>query len=113
MKRPYLAAVLLGLPQVVLATTISGKLIGGGGSDNRTVIVRSTNGKEVNAYCVTKICDHFLDEDTDEYGGTSLKKKFKGTKVILEYRIERNRDRIAGPHRDDRVEIVKQLTIVK
>ncbi|UOD31835.1 hypothetical protein INH39_09200 [Massilia violaceinigra] len=113
MKRPYLFAVLLVWPQIVLAATITGKLTGGGGSDNRAMTVRSSDGKEISAYCVTKVCDQFLDEDTDGYGGTSLKKKFKGTRVIMEYQIERNRDRMAGPHPDDRVEIVKQLTIVK
>ncbi|NHZ38536.1 hypothetical protein [Massilia rubra] len=113
MKRPYFFALLLALPQVVLATTISGKLIGGGGSDNNGVTIRTADGKEVSAYCVTDVCHQFLEEDNDGYGGHSLKKKFKGTKVILEYKIERNRDRIAGPHPDDRVEIVKQLTIVK
>ncbi|NHZ93997.1 hypothetical protein F2P45_34150 [Massilia sp. CCM 8733] len=113
MKRPYLFAVLLALPHAVFATTISGKLNGGGGSDNKGVNIRTADGKEFHAYCVTDVCDQVLEEDNDEHGGYSLKKKFKGTKVILEYKIERNRGRIAGPDADDRVEIVKQLTIVK
>ena len=113
MKRHYLFAAALALPQLALATTISGTLITAGGGDSSYVTVRAANGTEVTAWCVKKECEQVVGESDDPNQGYFLKKKFKGSKVILEYKIERNRGRVLGPGNDDRLEIVKQLTVLK
>ncbi len=74
------------------------------------VVVETTSGQKVDAYCTNKCGDWFEEEPgTEAY---HLKKSMKGKSVVLEYSIEPNRNRIAGPADNERLKFVKKIQIL-
>lgn len=98
-------------PGIALAASLSGTLTGGGGIDDLRVIVRSASGQQIEAYCDGQ-CGDWFDEDK-ETEGSRLKKKLLGKQVLLDYRKEPNRDRVAGPGPNDRLDFVKKIELLK
>jgi hypothetical protein len=110
MKTALLLALALLAPATALAASVTGTLVGGGGVDDMTIVVRAADGREVEAYCVTRCGDWFVAEpESDVF---ALNKAFKGKRVALDYATETNGDRIAGPGPDDRLLFVKSVRIV-
>lgn len=111
MKLRYpLVALFIAVPQVVLAATVTGKLVGGGGVDDMRIIVQASSGQKVEAYCTDKCPEWFVeDAGTEVY---SLKKSVKGKKIVLDYAVEPNQDRIAGPGPDEALPFVKAVRLL-
>jgi hypothetical protein len=62
------------------------------------IVVQTTTEHKVNAYCTSKCGDWFeVEKGTEAHG---LKRSVKGKKVSLDYVVEPNRNRVAGPDDD-------------
>jgi hypothetical protein len=73
------------------------------------IIVRTLSGQEIEVYCTTHCGEWFdVEEGTEVY---QLKKSVTGKRVRLEYAVEPNRDRIAGPGSNERLTFVKKIQI--
>ena len=107
MKLIYVVPLLLALPQAAFATAANGVLVGGGGVDDMQVVVQTIDGRKVSAYCDNNCGDWF--EEGDDTEVFTLKKEFKGKKVVLQYAVEPNRDRVVGPTHDEPLPFVKHL----
>ena len=111
MKFTYVLPIFLAVPQLAVAASATGTLIGGGGVDDMQVVVQTSSGQKINAYCDSQCGDWFEeDHEAEVYG---LKKEFKGKKVSLEYAVEINGDRIVGPATDERLPFVKSIRFVR
>jgi len=99
------------LPGLALAASLSGTLTAGGGIDDLSVTVRSASGQKIDVYCDQQCGDWFDEDKASE--GYRLKKKLVGKQVLLDYRKEPNRDRIAGPGANDLLNFVKKIELLK
>lgn len=110
MKLRQLFPFLVVIPQFALGTTVTGKLVDGGGTDDMQIVVQTESGQKVRAYCTTKCGDWF-----DEERGTEahrLKNSFKGKSIVLDYSVESNRSRIAGPDDNERLPFVRKVQVL-
>ena len=85
---------------------VSGLLVAGGGIDDMFVIVRTSDGREIHAYCMERCGDWFSDRDPNVM---KLKSELIGRKVNLRYTSEASAGRIAGPSDDDVIEFVQDV----
>ncbi len=88
---------------------VKGKLVGGGGSDDVSVTILSEQGKKIEAYCVGKCGDWFVDAGEGE--SVKLNPKLKGKPVSATIATERNAGRIAGPDDNERFQFIKSITL--
>jgi len=110
MKSFILLLLTSSISNAAIAASLTGNLIGGGGTDDMRVIVQTTTGSKVEAYCVDKCGDWFeADKKTEVF---ALKKSMKGKKVVLEYAEESNRDRIVGPDPEEKLLFVKRVRVL-
>jgi len=93
--------------QTAAAASVEGKIVAGGGIDDLGLVVETADGKRIDAYCLDKCGDWFLEDDKGE--GQRLKPALRGKRVRLEYVRERNRDRIAGPGADEQLNFIKSV----
>lgn len=100
------SAALLFLSISVKAASLSGVLVAGGGIDDLNIFVQEQNGKKTQIYCDGH-CGEWFDEDTDTEI-KSLKKKLVGKHIKLEYKAEKNRQRIAGPDENEILNFLKK-----
>ena len=107
--RSTLPLILLA-PALAFAAEVTGTLIAGGGIDDNSLTIRTPQGKQVMAYCVDR-CGDWFKEDAST-GGYSLKPAMKGKKVSMQYVVEPNRDRIAGPGADERLAFIRTVHIL-
>ncbi|MFM9926877.1 hypothetical protein VLK31_28090 [Variovorax sp. H27-G14] len=108
---PPLVSLLALLPGVALAASLAGTLREGGGIDDLHIVVQSATGQRVTAYCDGH-CGDWFDEDAASEG-SRLKKKLVGKQVLLDYRREPNKDRIAGPGANEALDFVKKVELLK
>ena len=92
------------------AGTFQGYLFSGGGSDADFLSVLTDTGERVSAYCVQQ-CDKLFATDANDIA--YLRREMVGRRVALVVAIERNGGRIPGPDDDDRIPMVKRLTLLK
>lgn len=90
---------------------VKGKLVGGGGNDDVSVTILSDQGKKIEAYCVGKCGDWFVEAGEDE--SVKLNPKLKGKPVTATIATERNAGRIAGPDDDERFQFIKSISLGK
>jgi len=102
---------LISFSQLAFAESISGKLVTGGGTDDMRLGVRTAEGNTIDAHCFDTCGDWFI-EKGDGSPLFILKKHLLGKKVSMEYAIEPNNDRIAGPGKDEPVLIIKKVRFV-
>jgi hypothetical protein len=103
----FLAA---SIPSAALAASVTGNLVAGGGVDDMRIVVQGAAGSKVDAYCVGQCGDWFEAEEGSEV--FDLKKSMKGKKVVMEYAVEPNRDRIAGPDSKEKLLFVKKVRVL-
>jgi hypothetical protein len=110
MNFKHLLAIAVLLPSAAFGATITGKLVSGGGVDDMSITVQGKDGKKVQAYCDQKCGDWFMTgADTIE----TLRKEFRNRMVVLEYKAEKNNDRVAGWGEDAPPTFVKKITFLK
>jgi hypothetical protein len=85
---------------------VTGLLVAGGGIDDMFVVVRTSDGREIDAYCMDRCGDWFSDKDPN---AMTLKKELIGRKVNLRYTTEASAGRVAGPSDDDMIEFVQEV----
>ncbi len=107
MKPTYALPILMAISPLAFAASATGVLVGGGGVDDMQVVVQTIDGRKVSAYCDNNCGDWF--EEGDDTEVFTLKKEFKGKKVVLQYAVEPNRDRVVGPTHDEPLPFVKHL----
>ncbi len=98
------------VPQAAFGATITGKIAGGGGIDDLFIVVKGASGQTVKAYCNQKCGDWFVE---GEHEVQTLRKEFINKKVVMEYKAEKNNDRIAGWGEDSPPTFVKKITLAK
>lgn len=103
----YLAAL---IANPAFAATVSGSLAGGGGIDDMHLEIKTKSGQTITAYCQSKCGPWFSSPDENEV--VELKKDLRGKKVVLDYVTEPNRDRVAGPAFEERINFIKSLRFV-
>lgn len=95
------------LPGFAAAASVTGVLVSGGGIDDMSLTIKSRKGEEIYVFCTTRCGDWFGPRDNDDV--VSLRKGLAGRKVKVTYAEEENRDRIAGPSSDERLNFLKKL----
>lgn len=111
MKRVFGVILLFLQPVVVLAASVSGTLVGGGGIDDMGLVVVDDKGQRVDAYCLSACGDWFTEADKDDV--VHLKSSYQGRKVLLQYTSEPNHDRIAGPGSEDLINFITAVRFLK
>lgn len=109
MKTHFLLVFAFLVARDACGASLDGQLIGGGGVDDLHIVVRTATGKRLVAYCANR-CGSWFDED-ESTGIWKLKESFKGTGVTLEYSLEPNRSRIAGPGEREMLRFVTSLQL--
>lgn len=91
-------------------TELTGVLTDGGGIDDLSIVVRTESGRRIDVYCV-QMCgaDWFVENG----GAMKLKKALVGRRVSLRYATEINNDRVAGPGRDEEIDVVKRVRLLR
>lgn len=110
MKLRTTLPLLLLVPTLAYAAEVTGTLLAGGGIDDNSLTIRTPQGKQVMAYCLDR-CGDWFREDANT-GGTTLKPALKGRKVHMQYAVEPNRDRVAGPGSDEPLAFIHQVRIL-
>jgi len=103
-------SLLLIAPTLAFSAEVTGTLLAGGGIDDNSLTIRTAQGKQVTAYCIDR-CGDWFREDANT-GGTTLKPTLKGRKVSMQYAVEPNRDRIAGPGADEPLAFIRTVRIL-
>ena len=98
-------ALIILLPGITKAATVSGVLVGGGGIDDMSLIVKAKNGQLVEAYC-NRHCENWFEEDEN---GEVLRSEFLGRRLRIKYTFEFNQDRVAGPGADEKFNFIKKI----
>lgn len=111
MKLILLLAVIGLFPSSVLAATVTGTLVAGGGIDDHSIDIKTAKGQIVTAYCHSVCGPWFTEPDQNE--AVYLKKALRGKKVVLEYVTESNRNRIAGPGDDEPLNFIKKIQFMQ
>jgi hypothetical protein len=92
--------------------TFEGYLVGAGGIDNYSVVVRRDDGNRVFAYCDDN-CDALLTENANNPDLSELKPTYQGKRVTITVRTERSNGRVFGSEPDDRAPFAKAIKFVK
>ena len=93
------------------SATMSGSIVGGGGIDNRSIVVKTANGQKISAYCDKNCGSWFTPPDRDDV--VMVRKDLLGKKVLLKYVTEPSRGRVAGLTDEDTAEFIKKLNFVR
>ena len=111
LKQSIFLIIGLALAQPAFSTTYEGKLIGGGGIDDLSLVIKTTKGKTVGGYCKTvSVCDDWdALFDSDHNAISSLKPIYKGRKVRVTIIQRRNQGDIAGPSDDEILPFITQF----
>jgi hypothetical protein len=111
MKPIFLFVFIASVSSSTLAATVTGSLVAGGGIDDMRLDVKTTSGRTVTAYCLSKCGPWF--SPPNEHEVVQLKKALRGKKVVMEYVTEPNRGRVAGPDPNEPVNFIKTLQFVQ
>lgn len=95
------------LPGFAAAASVTGVLVSGGGIDDMSLTIKSRKGEEIYVFCTPRCGDWFGPRDKDDM--VSLRMGLAGKRVRVTYAEEENRDRIAGPSGDERLNFLKTL----
>lgn len=93
------------------AGAFRGYLLKGGGTDAVSVTVMTDKGDRIFAYCAQHCGNLFSAPDKHE--AVSLRKQLIGKLVAIDVTIERNHGRIPGPDDDEKIPLVKRITLMK
>lgn len=104
------------LPSIAAATPstkpteVTGVLTGGGGIDDMSIVIRTDSGRRIDVYCVQMCGTDWFVETGD---AMKLKKALVGRRVSLRYATEINNDRVAGPGRNEAIDVVKSVRLLR
>ena len=111
MKQWISLALLALFSLTAVAKTYEGQLIGDGGIDDLSLMIKTKQGKTVDGYCKTvSVCNDWdVLFTSDEDGVYSLKPSYKGKKVRVTLIQRRNHGDIAGPSDDEILPFITQF----
>jgi len=89
-----------------------GYLVGAGGVDNYSVVVRRDDGTRFVAYCDDN-CDTFLTENANNPDLSELKPAYQGKRVAVTVRTERSNGRVFGAEPAERLPFAKTIKLLK
>lgn len=107
LKHPLLLVCIAFACQAATASSVEGVVVSGGGIDDMGLVVETTDGKRIDAYCVDRCGDWF--ESTGQGDEQRLKRGIRGKSVRLEYAREPNRGRIAGLDADEPLNFIRSV----
>lgn len=91
------------------AGTVEGTLVAAGGIDNTFLTIRRDDGTRFDAWC--KECGEWFDTGEDEV--QTLKPAYRGKRVRVVVKVERNRGWVVGPDEGDMLPFVKGVQFIR
>lgn len=90
--------------------TYEGYLVGAGGVDSYSVVVRRDDGSRFSAYCDSN-CDAWLEDNPNNPDLAELKPAYQGKRVTVTLRTERANGRVFGSEINERLQFAKTIKL--